>query len=339
MMDREEERLRQSPFLVKDPALCAYVQDLACRLGRDHCPDIRTYIVRSAHFNANMAPNGMMQVWTGLLLRVENEAQLAAVIGHEIGHYAARHAVAQLKSIKSRSAFASVVGVVPLAGTLVGLGAIMGQFAYNRENERTADQIGIELMAKAGFPPQEAPKVWSNLLQELKAEQDWTGEPASRSVLFATHPPEKERQANLEARAKALGRADQDPRTEAYRKAMAPWRRGWFEDEFKRRKFGESLALLGRLLAVDPLDGEVAYFQGEAYRLRASEGDTQRAMESYQKAAGLPGVPAEVHRALGGLHRRAGHLEEMRSAYRRYLEARPDAEDVEMIRSYLKEGS
>lgn len=338
LMDREEERLRQSPFLMRDAALLAYVQAITCRLAQGHCPDVRTYVVRSPYFNANMAPNGMMQVWTGLMLRAENEAQLAAVIGHEIGHYLARHSVESLRDAKSRSAFAHMVGIIPVAGTLAALGLVAGAFAYSREHERAADRMGLELMAAAGYPPLEASRVWANLLAELQAEKDWTGDASKRSVLFATHPPEKEREAKLEAAARAMGKGDLDPRTGALRQAIGPWRRAWLEDELKRRKFGESLALLGRLTKVDPQDGEASYFLGEAYRLRAAEGDTDRAQEAYQRAAALPGAPPEVHRALGSLHRKAGRLPEMREAYARYLAARPEAGDAEMIRSYLKKG-
>lgn len=338
LMDREEERLRQSSFLVRDRTLSAYVHAITCRLAQAHCPDVRTYVVRSPYFNANMAPNGMMQVWTGLMLRAENEAQLAAVIGHEVGHYMARHSIERLRDAKSRSAFASVIGLVPIAGQLAGIGVLAGAFAYSRKHEREADQIGVELMAAAGYPPLEASKVWTNLLAELQAEKDWTGDASSRSLLFATHPTEKEREAKLEAAARALGKADLDPRAAALRQAIAPWRQTWLEDELRRRKFGESLALLGRLTKADPEDGQVAYFLGEAYRLRASDGDGERALAAYQKAAALPGAPPEVHRALGVLHRKAGRLPEMREAFGRYLAARPDAEDAEMIRSYLKQG-
>ena len=84
LMDREEARLRRSPFRMREEPLGLYLGDLACRLGAAHCPDIRVYAVRTPYFNASMAPNGMMQVWSGLMLRVENEAQLAAILGHEI---------------------------------------------------------------------------------------------------------------------------------------------------------------------------------------------------------------------------------------------------------------
>ena len=67
MMDREEVRLRRSPFAIRDQQLREYVQGIACRLAGDHCPDVRVYLIQTPLFNANMAPNGMMQVWTGLM--------------------------------------------------------------------------------------------------------------------------------------------------------------------------------------------------------------------------------------------------------------------------------
>ena len=70
LMDREEAKLKRSAFLVRDPALNEYVSGIACRLAGDHCPDMRVYLVRTPVFNASMAPNGMMQVWSGLLLRL-----------------------------------------------------------------------------------------------------------------------------------------------------------------------------------------------------------------------------------------------------------------------------
>src|SRR5262245_38449643 len=152
LMDREEARLKRSAFLVRDPGLNKYVSDIACRLAGDHCPDMRVYLVRTPVFNASMAPNGMMQVWSGLLLRTSNEAQLAAVLGHEIGHYMARHTLERLRDVKQRAAFGQFLGIAFAAarigqvGSLAQLGVMASLFSYGREQEREADRIGIELM-------------------------------------------------------------------------------------------------------------------------------------------------------------------------------------------------
>src|SRR5262249_34912191 len=91
-MDKAEDEVKSSRFRLRDPELNAYVNDVICRLVPDRCPDVRVYVIRTPYFNAQAAPNGMIEVWSGLLLRAKNEAQLAAVLGHELGHYLERHA-------------------------------------------------------------------------------------------------------------------------------------------------------------------------------------------------------------------------------------------------------
>lgn len=347
LADREEERLRQSPLLVRDQALRSYVQAVAERMVGPGTPPVRTYVLDVPAFNANMAPNGMMQVWTGLLLRCDNEAQLAAILGHEIAHCTLKHGLEGLRDAKSRSAWATVMLAVPVAGPLVSLGTIAGGFAYSRTQERSADALGLELMAKAGYPPAEAARIWANLAEEMQAEKEAGGEPAKRSRLFATHPPEAERQKALEEGAARLGAArlgaartggdGQDAGAERYRALIAPWRMAWMEAELKHRRFGETLALLARCLRADPRDGLARYFEGEVHRIRNQEGDAARAFAAFEAAAAMPGAPPETYRALGRLHRKAGRKPEMRAAYARYLELRPGAEDADMIKRYLEE--
>src|SRR2546427_11246855 len=152
-MDREEVRLRKSPFSLRDPKLQAYVQDIACRLAGEHCPDVRVHLVRTPLFNASMAPNGMMQVWSGLMLRVDNEAQLAAVLGHEIGHYLARHSVERLRDAKSRAAFGSFMGMFGVVGAVGVLATLAAAFAYSRGHQRRAGNNRLLLMHNAGYDP------------------------------------------------------------------------------------------------------------------------------------------------------------------------------------------
>jgi Zn-dependent protease with chaperone function len=133
MMDREEARLRRSPFVIRDTALREYVQGIACKLAGPHCPDVRVHLVNTPIFNAFMAPNGMMQVWSGLLLRVENEAQLAAILGHEIGHYLQRHSLERLRDARTRSAFGQFLGVFGLVGAIGQLAVLASMMAYSRE--------------------------------------------------------------------------------------------------------------------------------------------------------------------------------------------------------------
>lgn len=345
MLDREEAKLRRSRFLVRDKTLNDYVHGIVCKLAGNHCPDVRVYIVRSPYFNASMAPNGMMQVWTGLLLRMANEAQLAAVLGHEIGHYLSRHTLDRLRDAKSRSAFGQFLGIaLSAAGAggaapLAQLALTAGMFAYERDHEREADRIGLELMAQAGYEPMEASRVWAQLLEELKAEQDWSGDAGQRSVLFASHPPAAERQQELESRAAALRSDNMMAGETKYKETLAQHRWEMLEDELRRRKFGESLALMQRMLKDMPHDGELRYFLGETYRMRGTDSDMQLALDAYKAAASEANAPAETFRAMGMVHRQTGEADAARQAFKRYLAAKPAAADAEMIQTYIKEGS
>jgi Zn-dependent protease with chaperone function len=331
IMDREERRLRRSPFALRDARLRAYVQDIACRLAGEHCPDVRVHLVRTPVFNASMAPNGMMQVWTGLMLRVDNEAQLAAVLGHEIGHFLERHTLERLRDAKARSAFGQFLGLFGLVGALGQAGMLAGMFAFSQDHEREADSIGVALMRSAGYDPNEAWKVWANLALEIRARPG--GEAAS--PLFATHPAPSERQETLIALARgAAGGATNEA---AWREHIAPFLHDWLAEEVKRGVHAESLALLTRLMERSPKVAAYAWARGEVHRLRAGEGDLDLALEDYGKAIAAGGEPPETHRGMGLVHRARREAAPAKASFARYLEAAPQAPDFGMIKSYMEE--
>lgn len=333
MMDREERNLRRSPFLLRDAKLNAYLQDIACRLGAAHCPDIRVHVVRTPLFNASMAPNGMMQVWTGLLLRVENEAQLAAVLGHEIGHFLRRHSLDRLRDMKAKSAFAQFLGVFGAVGAVGQLAVLASAFAYGRDHEREADMIGACLMHEAGFDIAEAAKVWGNLLDEVKAREG--KEPGEVSPLFATHPSPPERRETLGRYAAEMPGGGTG--SESYAANTERFFDDWLQDEVKRNQYAESLVLLGRLMARKSSEALTRFYRGEVYRLRAEAGDLDNALADYRAAIQLPNPPQAAYRGIGQIARQRGQKAEAAEAFRRYLELAPDAADAPLIKDYLSE--
>jgi predicted Zn-dependent protease len=333
LMDREETRLRRSPFVIRDAALQGYVQSIACKLAATHCPDVRVYLVRTPFFNASMAPNGMMQVWSGLLLRAENEAQLAAVLGHEIGHYLQRHTLDRLRDAKSRSAFATFMAGFGVVGLVGQLAALASAFAFTRDQEREADRIGLTLIADAGYDPREASKVWDNLRAEVAAGA--AAGDGHANPMFATHPPSDERSQML---ARMAERATDGFVGEAeLAEKLAGIRFGLLEDEIKRGQYAESLVLFGRMLRRGPDRPELLYFRGEAYRMRGKDGDLDAAEADLRQAAALGNEPPQVHRSLGYVHQRQGRTAEAASEFARYLELAPDSPDANLIRTYLPE--
>lgn len=333
LMDREEARLRRSPLAIRDPALSRYLADLTCRLADGHCPDIRVHVMRTPVFNASMAPNGMMQVWSGLLLRVDNEAQLAAIIGHELGHYLERHQLERLRDAKNKAVLAQLVGLVGgWAGAVGQIGILASSFAFSREHEDRADRLGMRLMQQAGYDGGEAPRVWDNLLAELKI----TGgeDVGSRSALFATHPPAGNRRDVL---MKLAGDAGGTTGATEYRRVVAPLRFGWLLDEIRRGQYEESLVLFDRLLGREPADAQLRYARGEVYRLRGEPADLPHALDDLSRATVAVTAPAEAFRSLGLVHQQRADAVAAAQAFERYLALAPEAPDAGMVRAYLSE--
>jgi predicted Zn-dependent protease len=332
LMDREEAKLRRGSFVVRDPAWRDYLADLACRLGGDHCPDMRVYTVRTSLFNASMAPNGMMQVWTGLLLRMENEAQLAAVIGHEIGHYLQRHSLERLRDARAKSAFATLMAPFGLVGLVGQMGALASLLAFSREHENEADRIGLALMKKAALDAREAAKVWANVRAELAAGPG--GDPAQRSVMMATHPGIAERQSELERLSDGEGGDTGEAR---YLARLEPLLWGLAEDELKRAQYDESIVLFTRLCEKRAQRGDLRWFRGEAKRLRAQGSDVAEAVADFEAALALDKPPPQAHRSLAFVHREQGRKPEAAAAFKKYLEAAPTASDAGLVQSYLSD--
>jgi predicted Zn-dependent protease len=332
LMDREETRLRRSPFNIRDAGLHDYLHGVACKLAVEHCPDVRLYAVRTPFFNASMAPNGMLQVWSGLLLRIENEAQLAGVLGHELGHYLQRHTVDRLRDARSRSAFATFMAAFGVIGLVGQLATLASAFGFTRDQEREADRIGLTLMRDAGYDPRECSKVWDNLLAEAAAAP---GGGAARNPMFATHPPSDERSRTLARMAE--GESGGFVGETEYARSLEPFRFGLLEDELKRGQYDETLMLLGRMLDRSPERPELLYFRGEAHRLRGKQGDLDAALADLHQATALGKEPAEVHRSLGYIHQRLGQVADAGVEFARYVELLPNAPDANLIRTYLPE--
>jgi predicted Zn-dependent protease len=330
-MDKAEAELKRSRFLVRDAELNAYVRDIACRLAKDHCSDVRVYISRTPAFNASMAPNGMMNVWTGMLLRTQNEAQVAAVLGHEIGHYLNRHSLQRWRNMRDTTDVAAFLGMFGLPGLVVQFAAIASIYAYTRDQEREADDVGFDLMKSAGYRPIQASLVWEQLIAELAASE----RPRERDIFFATHPSSEERAETLKSKAAGMETVG-ETFEERYRTRLKKFRATLLEDEVRLRQYGQSLKLFEMLGREGQPDPELAYFTGEVYRLRNDDGDAAKARDQYERALAAADAPPEAYRGLGLVHMRAGDQVRADDAFRQYLKLKPDADDRAIIRSYVQ---
>ena len=164
-------------------------------------------LIESPEVNAWCMPGGKMAVYTGIMPVLKNEAALAAVLGHEVAHATKRHGKEQY----ARAANSNIAGIVLGVGTaaagqlfcknetcrlLTGLGGAAAGFAvaffdmkYSRTDETEADKFGQEYMAKAGYEPSEAIKLW----ERMGAASGGKAPPE----LLSTHPSDSTRRTNL----------------------------------------------------------------------------------------------------------------------------------------------
>jgi len=345
IFDNFENDVKNSPLRVRDPALNSYVRDVICKIAASTCGSLRVYIVNDPSFNASAAPNGMVIVNTGLLLRSENEAQLAFVLGHEITHFLLRHSWNRFDSARQTSdilAFFSL-GVaaagVAFRTNLSGLASTAStiasgaMFAYNRNQEREADAGGFELAVKAGYDPRQGAVLWANVDDEEKADPD-RREP---DLFFATHPTDDERIRNMSKMADEVATVGQpsDPSIDRLASAVQAYRGAWLDQELNRGHLFQSIYLIQRLLKSEPKSGELQFYLGEAYRRRNGQGDLQNAVTAYRASISDGGTPVSAYRGLGIAALKTGDHDAAREAFKDYLSLAPAANDKAMVQSYL----
>jgi beta-barrel assembly-enhancing protease len=339
-----EEDVKRSNFLLRDEKLNRYITDLCCSLAKDFCPDMRVYIVRTPYFNASMYPTGMMQVWTGLLLRMKSEAQLAAVLGHEIGHYLRRHQIEQFRSIRKKtSGYAFLAAPLAIAtggiGNLVAEMALIGSvYGFSREHEREADAFGLQLMERNGLDPREASRVWQQLIKERDATFKARGrKKPSEPLIFASHPAPADRMVDLAAVAEAMAKQSglkYDDGRDRYLEVIRPWRAEFLADQIKLNDFGASTFLIDSLIG-EGWDGDLFFQKGELFRMRNGKGDMDQALVFYDKALAQSAAPASAWRSKGLVLLKRGNKEEAKLALKKYLELIPAAPDRSMIESSI----
>jgi beta-barrel assembly-enhancing protease len=332
-MDEYERDLKNSQFLMNDPALNNYVRGVLCKaVGQDRCGATRVYIVRTPYYNAMMAPNGMMVVWSGLLLRTRNEAELATVLGHEFAHFEKRHSLQMFHNVKSKTDAMTWLSVLP-GGMFAQMSLIGSILSFNREMERQADLSALDDLARNGYDPIAASEIW----EQLRAEMDSTREGKQMrqamdkgSDFFQSHPNTKERMEYLRASATGKRSTGQTMGAESYRKALAAWWPQLIDDQIKLNQFGATEFLL-ESMARGKWTAELLYARGELYRARGKEGDFAKAIGFYRQAIAADPSLAESWRGMGVSLIRSGAKDEGKKALTQYLERRPDAGDRDIV--------
>lgn len=331
--DEFERDLRTSKMVLRDPALNGYLRSVLCRtVGIDHCQAMRLYVVRTPIFNAETLPNGAIMIHTGALLRIRDEAELAAILGHEFTHFEHRHSLADLKSLRNAMSWAVWLTVASFAASQpynYQPGFAATHFSFARDQERDADITSVTLMQTGGFRPGSASMIWAQMREEEDHRASSLGVKSLKDAWrgpFATHPMDGERMSYLRSSADRIADPAQYTGISEYRAALAPIWPMLIADQIKLNDFGGSEYLLANL-AADGWSGPLLFARAELYRTRGGPADLLFALNYYEQACAQSDAPAESWRGLALTSARLGQKDKAREAIREYLKRRPDATD------------
>ncbi|OGL17422.1 MAG: hypothetical protein A3K12_03955 [Candidatus Rokubacteria bacterium RIFCSPLOWO2_12_FULL_71_19] len=375
--EKEEEKLVKTGKIYEDPLLEEYLSGVAARLVPAEiqtagAPAIRVAVFRDPALNAFAMPNGKVYLHTGLLARVENEAQLAAILGHELTHVTSRHALRFNRDARNKQIGFTVLGAAAAIGAAVwagkesqqghhvtaevlratsniflGLGLQLAFLAavngYGRDLEREADLEGMERMIRAGYDPREAPRVFELL------RQDHGDSGRLETFFFGDHPRLEERIATtrelLRTRYAALDASRLTRDTEEFPLRTRVVVRENALLDIRAGRFGLARAQLDRVLAMAPRDPVTHLYYGDLHRLQAQRAKrpedkpplVSQAREAYERAAALDPTYPDPFRQLGYLYYQIRDSARAREAFEKYLALKPDAADARRVKEYLVE--
>ncbi len=332
---------------VPDARLQAYVESVGEKLaGVSHRPQLQYHFnaVNDPVVNAYALPGGKISITRGLLARLDNEDELAAVLGHETGHVCARHAARQYtRAMVLQAALVGSAVYMESQGTkhrdvyVLGglLGASLWMARYSREQERQADELGFEYMVRAGYSPEGMVEVME-VLQSANER-----EPGLLERMFASHPMTSERVKTARQR---VAKAPTDVRSR--KEVVRPYRdatqlvRTTREsyDQLARgrgllaeKKVGEAVTVLRTAADATVGDPLPRSFLAAA---ELQSGDTTSALRDAQRAAGGPGgknifyvqaITGEVFLEAGRFEDALLHLDTAKALL-------PDQAEVELLR-------
>lgn len=326
-----DNQIRKSDLIYRHKALNTYLNGVMHRIYPELAGAIRVQLIRAPSLNAFALPNGSIYLHLGMLARMDNEAQLATLLGHEAVHFIHKHGIRQSRNVKNSAAWATGIGLatgIPLLGNVVAASSITG---FSRDLERDADRHAYEQIVRAGYDARESVKMFEKMMAEVKALD------IDEPYFFSTHPRLKERVASFK---KLISNADQKfgkTGEKRFLKATAEIRIVSLKEDIARRRYRSVLLVLEDKSRLANYPAEAHFYLGEAYRLRGGEKDGELAEAAYRQAVKLVPSFAPSYRVLGLYCMKRKKGEEAARNFRNYLKLAPEAADKPYILGYIKQ--
>lgn len=328
-----------------DPLLDVYLNGLVQRLAKVANPRPFTYrikVVRDASLNAFTFGGGYLYVHAGLLARMENEAQLQMVLGHELAHVTESHVTKGIEgtygiqllgqiaaSAASASGAASQLPPALLQKTYeYSMNAAVS--GHGRAAETEADVVGLEYMVKTGHDPREAPKTFEQLLKEHGDQA------AMENFFYGSHPTNKARIENLNGLLKSRYSqstgaevANTDEFIKRTRELVILVARMDYDNKRPR----EAAALFEKALKARE-DATARYYLG---KIAMDAGEADRAIAQFRMAIVADDKLLDPYRDLGMAYYQKGDSAKAIEAFDKYLKLAPNAKDAERIRTVVRD--
>ncbi len=337
----DQQLLENSGILYRNEELEPYLNRIVARLDANAAsPDggFRVKMIKDPHLNAFTYPDGTCYIQTGILARLENEAQLAALLAHELAHFVKSHAAIGIRRFHRR--LRSDFSRQPLNQEASPSRAQIRRriecvwSGYHHEAEYEADRESLKFMIRAGYDPYEALRLFEHLAEEMSREN------LKEPLISGSHP---RLQARIEKCKEFLENLKPQNR-DGFNKV------GNFEEhiqdlllenigiDVQAGRFEQALQASERYLALRPDDARGHYLQGEIYRQQDHSGtDVIRAELCYKRAIGLDDSYPEPYRALGMLYYKTGLPQQAKPYLEASLTLAPDAPENAYLRNYLSQ--
>jgi len=308
-----QEHIERTETLCRDKSLLSYLNQTARRIQP---PQTRTavrcrvYVIQDPIPNAFALPNGSIYIHSGMIAGLENEAQLAAVLAHEIAHCINRHALRALRDSQANLSAASPSR------------AEASNKRFSQSLEAEADRVALKLVAKAGYDPGAA-------LEAMRLSRSGIKEPSNpREAVRLNRCKSRLRDDVLEQPEGTIGKTP-------YLRAVLDLILENAALCIKTGRFHSAQSGLSKYLELDPDNPRAFYLMGELYRQRTTGADRGKALSYYQKAIRIDRCYPEPYRSQGIIYLKAGKRRLAHQRFEQYLELSPNAHRSAYIRHYL----
>ena len=327
-------RQSQGGDYVVDPAVERYVQQVGKKLSAvsDRKLPYEFNVINNSVPNAWALPGGKISINRGLLVELKNEAELAAVLGHEIVHAAAKHgARGQTRGLLLQTAVigATIAGSRKGYGQLAQVGSSIGaqivNSKYGRGAELESDLYGMEYMSRAGYNPRGAVDLQRTFVKLSEGRrQDFI------SGLFASHPPSQER---VDTNIKTAGKLPQGGEVgrQRFERAMARLRKSASAYEnfdkaqaaFKKGNKKAAQTLVKQAIRIEPKEGHFHSLLGD---IALDSNDLRRAKGYFDKAISLNNQMFYYYLKRASIYEASNNQSAAQADYARSLKLMPTAD-------------